>query len=212
MPQITKLLKLEATQIGGNISLDLDTALEMSADSIRSLYGMLAEQTGKSEYGTAAVASYQFSASGFADSIYDVAFAFFESLSLGYSFSRCAGGEFTLTSAVETYEITHGLGVVPDFVVLLSPEIPADGTWAGVNNAAIIVAANWAGSTPVQAGIRAKTGASASNNLGGTNQGFLPGDATSSVVVFTCGANNTTGITLAPNKKYFWVAGKLKQS
>ena len=124
MAVIEKLVRMDADDFD-NV-LDLDNALYASADAIRTIYGALAQATGKQAYATAAAAQYEFkSGTGFQDAILDVADAL--NLEAGSYYGipdldgrKVAVGTFTLTANASSYTITHGLGETPVIIAIFN--------------------------------------------------------------------------------------------
>ena len=124
-------------------------------------------------------------------------------------FAKASGGVFTLASAVvggATHTITHNLGEIPDVVVIATPDINPSSAWDGLNNALVAIVAEWATAEKAQSGVRARTGTNYSGII--SSGGLFYSDATTTQIVFTSNSNNTTGVGLAANVRYYWLAAK----
>ena len=125
-------------------------------------------------------------------------------------FSAAAAGMFTLAANVSdgaTYTIPHGLGVIPDVVLLFSPDVEPTDAWTGINNAIVILAANWALTEKRQCGVRARTGSAPQNAV--ASGGILFENATAAAVSFKSIATSATGCALAAGCRYYWFAAKM---
>ena len=114
----TELVTLDLT--------NLNSALYMSADAIRTIYGYMAEQTLNPDYATAARAQYEFKDSGFQDAIYDLADAIVAATGgssgpITLDGRKVAMGTFSVSSnSTANKTITHGLGEVPEIIAVFA--------------------------------------------------------------------------------------------
>lgn len=201
MAAIKKLVRMDADDFD-NV-LELDNALFASADAIRTIYGALAQATGKQAYATAAAAQYEFkSGTGFQDAILDVADAL--NLEAGSYYGipdlddrKVAVGTFTLSSDASSYTVTHGLGETPEIIAVICEGFSTSASGAGNASPFFLLDT-----------VRTIT---ARFNTSGT---LIASTGNKSVAE----AGNTTfkvssgGFHLIANKPYFWIALGAKAS
>ena len=184
------LVKLDASA--------LNDALYLSADAIRTVYGMLANRTLNPAYAAAAIAQYQFKDSGFQDAIYDLIDAIANEAGGDGGTSipdlngrKVAIGTFTVTSSsTATYTVTHDLGVVPELGICISEGFTKDET-GGANAAPF-----W--------GLDTKRIYTSRFNSSGTLL-ITAGSISTAEASTTTTKITTSGYHLMPNVPYYWM-------